>query len=111
MGCDKCDGTTNHVGHGAQTFLYKGMTPKQMAAENISLPNPWNPEPGTLELDPRSKKSLKIEAGCKTPTATPTICDGSLRTANTQAKCGSPEDVYYYSPWRYPGNAPVIDSC
>ena len=23
IGCDKCDGTNNHVGHGFQTFLYK----------------------------------------------------------------------------------------
>ena len=41
----------------------------------------------------------------------PTICKSSLRTVNTQAKCGSPEDFYYWAPWRAPGSAPVIDSC
>jgi len=40
-----------------------------------------------------------------------TICDPSLRTVNTGAECGSDEDVYYYSPWRAPGSAPVFDSC
>merc|ERR1719387_3342407 len=41
----------------------------------------------------------------------PTICDSSLRTVNTQAECGSPEDIYSQSPWRAPGTAPVIDAC
>jgi len=30
---------------------------------------------------------------------------------NIDAPCGSKEDVTYYAPWRYPGAAPVIDSC
>lgn len=110
VGCDRCDGTSNHVGHGGQSFLYKGMNHTEMLARNISLPNPWNPEPGTLTLDPKTKSALKIRAGCDKPNAKPTICDPRLRTANTQAECGGPDDVYYYSPWRYPGNAPVIDS-
>ena len=100
VGCSKCDGTSNHVGHGGQKFLYKGMNHTHMKAHNISIPNPWSPEPGSLVLDPASTKSLKIEAGCKAPTAKPTVCDPRLRTANTQAACGSQEDVYYYSPWR-----------
>ena len=40
-----------------------------------------------------------------------TICDPKQRTVNTAAECGSPEDYYFYSPWRAPGYAPVIDSC
>lgn len=40
-----------------------------------------------------------------------TICDPELRTVNTGAECGSPEDYFFYSPWRAPGHAPVIDSC
>ena len=40
-----------------------------------------------------------------------TICDSTLRTYNTEAECGGPEDYYYYSPWRFPGSAPVFDSC
>ena len=43
------------------------------------------------------------------PTAT--LCDPAKRTVNTAAKCGAPDDWYYYSPWRAPGAAPVFDSC
>ncbi len=51
------------------------------------------------------------------PTAT--ICEPHLRTINTHGaddpkgpnRCGGPEDWYYYSPWRAPGAAPVLDSC
>lgn len=48
---------------------------------------------------------------CKNPIRQPTMCDPNLRTINTNAKCGGPDDYYYYAPWRYPGAAPVIDSC
>ena len=37
------------------------------------------------------------------PTHKPTICDSRLRTINVHAECGSPLDIYYYSPWRAPG--------
>ena len=39
------------------------------------------------------------------------MCDPGLRTVNTGAECGSDKDSYYYSPWRAPGSAPVLDSC
>ena len=39
------------------------------------------------------------------------MCDPGLRTVNTEAECGSDKDSYYYSPWRAPGSAPVLDSC
>jgi len=42
---------------------------------------------------------------------TATVCDPSKRTVNTGAKCGSPEDKYYFSPWRAPGSSPVFDAC
>ena len=29
-----------------------------------------------------------------------TICDPELRTVNTNAECGGPEDFYYFAPWR-----------
>ena len=32
-----------------------------------------------------------------------------LRTLNTGAECGGPEDFWYYAPWRSPGASPVID--
>jgi len=55
--------------------------------------------------------SLSIKANCANPTTNATICDPRLRTANTQAECGSADDFYFFSPWRAPGSAPVIDAC
>jgi len=40
-----------------------------------------------------------------------TICNRELRTYNRDATCNSEEDVYRHNPWRYPGMAPVFDSC
>jgi len=40
IGCDKCDGTQNHVSHGNQAFLYKGLTQGELQAStplHISL--------------------------------------------------------------------------
>jgi len=112
VGCDACDGTTNHVGHGSQQFLYKGMNQSAVIANKITIPDPFNPPAGDMVLDPKSKPALLIKPGCDKPNgAKATICASSLRTANTQAKCGSDDDFYYYSPWRAPGSAPVIDAC
>ena len=44
-------------------------------------------------------------------TATATVCDPAKRTVNTGAVCGAHDDWFYYSPWRRPGTAPVLDSC
>lgn len=108
VGCDKCDGTQNHVGHGSQTFLYKGMTASQLKAQNITI-NPWSPKLGDMKL--KSRAGIKIAPNCDSPKTKPTICDPKLRSMNTQAECGGPDDIYYWSPWRAPGAAPVIDSC
>lgn len=43
--------------------------------------------------------------------ASATICDPSLRTLNIDALCGGDTDWYYFSPWRAPGSAPVLDAC
>ena len=113
-GCDECDGTINHHGRGGQSFLWKGMTQKQINDKKIVIPDLqlFNPAPGDMVLDPATKHTLHPAPGCKTPNGqTPTICKSSLRTVNTQAKCGSPDDIYYWTPWRAPGSAPVIDSC
>ena len=48
---------------------------------------------------------------CKSPIRNATICAKELRTINVDAPCGSELDFFYYSPWRAPGSAPVIDSC
>ena len=112
IGCDRCDGTNNHVGHGNQKFLYKGMTSAQLVKNNITIDNPWNPNPGDMVLDPKTTGGLNPRPNCDlSPRTVATICDPRLRTVNTQAECGSAEDFYYYSPWRAPGAAPVIDAC
>jgi hypothetical protein len=33
-----------------------------------------------------------------------TICNPEHRTYNINATCGGPDDFYFYSPWRYPGD-------
>jgi hypothetical protein len=67
----------------------------------ITIPNPFNPKPGDMVLDPKSKAGLNIKPGCNNPLASGlvSVCASSLRTANTQAKCGAPDDYYFYSPW------------
>jgi len=99
------------VGHGFQKFLYKGMSGATVKAQNLTLDNPWNPAAGDMVLDKSSTKDLEIKANCAAPTTNATICDPNLRTCNTQAECGSKDDFYYFSPWRAPGAAPVIDAC
>lgn len=112
VACEHCDGTTSHVGHGSQSWLYKGMDSATLRAKKIAIPNPFNPAPGDMTLNPKSRAGLSIKPGCDKPNAQKaTICASSLRSANTRAECGTPDDYYFYSPWRYPGSAPVIDSC
>jgi hypothetical protein len=112
VGCDVCDGTTNHVGHGNQRWLYKGMSQAVVTKKKIVIPDPFNPPLGDMVLDPKTFPGLNITPGCAKPNGNKaTVCASSLRTGNTKAKCGSAEDYYFYSPWRYPGSAPMIDSC
>ena len=110
VGCEKCDGTQSHIGHGHQSFLYNGMNSAMLRAHNITI-DPWFPPQGVMELDRSSTAGLDIKPNCDEPTRHPSICDTRLRTANSQAECGSADDIYYWSPWRAPGAAPVIDAC
>eukprot|EP01047_Picozoa_sp_COSAG01_P051586 COSAG01_NODE_5340_length_4324_cov_93.359763_5_plen_186_part_00 len=116
-------GANNHPGHGRQQFLYKNITVAELTKANISVPA-WGLIKGDLTLDPRSfdnpapnqasgKGGLNTTQGLcpNTEKTKATICDSNLRTLNVFAECGSKEDFYYYSPWRAPGTAPVIDSC
>ncbi len=108
IGCEACDGTQNHVGHGSQQFLYKGMSQKELLEKNLTISDPFTSR--FLTLDPKHK-NFTIAPNCENPTTNATICDPRLRTCNTQAECGGPDDFYYYSPWRAPGSAPVLDPC
>jgi hypothetical protein len=82
------------------SFVYTGSKPI----------DPWAPEPGTMVLDPRKPRPV-ARSGCVHRRVNATVCDPRLRTVNIQAACGSPDDIFYFSPWRAPGSAPVIDSC
>jgi hypothetical protein len=48
VGCERCDGTHNHYGHGDQTFLWRGMSRATLQARNLTVPNPWNPPRGEM---------------------------------------------------------------
>ena len=39
------------------------------------------------------------------------VLRAACSTININATCGGEDDWYYYSPWRAPGAAPVMDSC
>ena len=109
IGCDACDGTTNHVGHGGQQFLYMGLNASQIKEANLTIGNPFEPAPGTMVLE--GSYEFNITSNCAAPATKATVCDPRLRTCNTQAACGGPDDFYYHSPWRAPGSAPVVDAC
>ncbi len=91
-----CDGTSNHVGHGDQRFFYEGKTAAQLFASYTILDNPFNPPVGAMTLNPATTKTLDIKPNCDNPKFNSTICDSRLRTANTQAECGSLQDFYFY---------------
>jgi len=103
IGCDACDGNT------------RGPIPSFECVEDqskdscdvVPTPNhqikfgPQAPVCGPLAPQPRAPGN----------SMNATICDPKLRTVNTGAECGGSEDFFFYSPWRAPGYAPVIDSC
>lgn len=76
-------------------------------------PPSWGSE--GIVVDPNFVKNFNRSAlrpsTLKYPERNATICDSRLRTLNVLAECGSPEDFWYYAPWRSPGRAPVTDSC
>lgn len=105
ISCDTCDGSTGQVIH--PQFIYTGTgNPPSFTGEGIVHDPKQNLS--AMAWRPDGDRRLSI---CKTPKHNATICDPKLRTINADAPCGSPEDVYYFAPWRYPGAAPVIDSC
>jgi len=90
IGCDQCDGST------------RGPIPAFSG-------EPLKPIPG--HIDSGTKKLVSSEPICGAKALNATVCDPRQRTVNTGAECGSADDFYYYSPWRRPGSAPVIDTC
>lgn len=105
IGCPECDGSSDHYGHGSAgtpmpSFIYTGPKP---------IP-PWTAPAGTMVLDPTKPRPVPRSICGNRRRTNATICDPRLRTINVQAQCGSSDDIFYFSPWRAPGSAPVIDS-
>lgn len=96
IGCEKCDGSTRGP--------IPGFMPNGTGFDQHLAPIPGHIDSGT-------KRNVSKEPVCGPDAMPATICDPKQRSVNTGAECGSPEDFYYYSPWRAPGYAPVIDSC
>jgi hypothetical protein len=97
IGCERCTGNSQ--------LLVK----KADFAQTGSLSG-WGGENLVFANTSANEAALFGTATCEHP-AKATICDKRLRTLNTNAECGAADDVFYYNPWRYPGSAPVIDSC
>lgn len=104
IGCDQADGVTGQkLPCCTEKFLYKGNgTVPSWGGEGIV------PDPKFLASFNRSAVRPKYVAF---PDREPTVCDKNLRTINTNAECGAPDDFWYHNPWRYPGISPVIDAC
>ena len=106
ISCDECDGQTGQVVHPRFVHSGKGEIPA-WGGEGIS-PDPAQKSPVSVGARPDKSTRLSI---CKNPKRNATICDPKQRTMNVDAQCGGPHDATYFAPWRYPGSAPVIDSC
>ena len=126
---DECDGNTGQVIKAKWHYVGPAGQNNGWTSEGIEL----MPPPASEYMSPAAS-SIAGRKG-KKPLRNATLCDPNLRTVNTHAECecphrlcaaqkcggtpltkplllagGSQEDVYYYSPWRAPGAAPVIDS-
>eukprot|EP01050_Picozoa_sp_SAG11_P017605 SAG11_NODE_2556_length_3223_cov_1.668054_3_plen_394_part_00 len=137
ISCDECDGQTGQVVH--PRFVHKGSgeipswggeglspDPKQKSAvsptarpdkstrlsicktpkHNATI---CQPELRTMNVDaPWWVRSLSLARSGAEPAAQlshPSVCSQLRR------RSGSAADATYFAPWRYPGSAPVIDSC
>lgn len=95
IGCDKCDGATRGP---IPTFLCKGTNANKTNCSLVPSNNNTH-----MQFGPKAPI-------CSKPLSA-TVCAPDQRTVNTQAECGGDDDYFYYSPWRRPGSAPVIDAC
>mmetsp|Transcript_31562 Transcript_31562/g.87000 ORF Transcript_31562/g.87000 Transcript_31562/m.87000 type:complete len:412 (+) Transcript_31562:58-1293(+) len=104
IGCDVCDGSTR--GPVPVFQCVEGQNPESCHVVPLRRPHPIQFGPQAPICGPKAPKPRAAGASMNA-----TICDPLQRTVNTAAECGSPEDYFFYSPWRAPGFAPVIDSC
>jgi hypothetical protein len=90
VGCDHCDGSS------------RGPIPTGDSKKPVT-----NPPTGIG----RNKVGPNGVVCAKSNGVKPTMCDPNHRTVNINATCGGATDWYFYSPWRAPGAAPVMDPC
>jgi len=103
IGCDACDGNTRgpiprfdpSTGEPLLNFTDAALCAK-LGKPKGCLPGAKQPVCDTTRDPPRHVA---------------TNCAPGGRTVNTNATCGAAGDVYYFSPWRFPGAAPVLDPC
>jgi len=98
-GCDACDGST------------RGPIPRFDPKTGAPLVNHTDPALCKKMGEPIGCFTGAKQPVCKGNTHAATNCDPSTRTVNRGAKCGAVDDFYYFSPWRAPGSAPVLDPC
>ena len=101
IGCDQCDGSTR----GPIPSFNCNKTTCTPTGKNIQF-GPQAPICGPNGVPQPGSPNLKGKGSMNA-----TICDPMERTVNTAAECGSPDDYFFYSPWRAPGYAPTIDPC
>ena len=69
------------------------MSQAEVTKNHVIIPDPFNPKAGDMMLSPQSKPNLHIHPGCaKSNGGKATVCASSLRTANSQAECGTPDE-------------------
>ena len=105
IGCDECDGDTRGPIPSfrcTDTKCTPTGKPRPGWTPTAATPGPKAPICGPLAPPGSRVRGRGMNA---------TMCDPTHRTINTAAPCGGADDFYFFSPWRAPGYAPVIDSC
>lgn len=107
--CDSCDGNTRGP---VPKFIFADGEPPEdwdvWGAPGL-VPDPRYPQPNHFGNSTPVSPGGSGQTICPSRKPKATICEPALRTININAPCGSSSDYYYYSPWRAPGSAPVLD--
>jgi hypothetical protein len=107
--CDSCDGNTR--GPVPKFIFADGEPPEDWDVWGVPglVPDPRYPQPNHFGNSTPVSPGGSGQTICPSRKPKATICEPALRTININAPCGSSSDYYYYSPWRAPGSAPVLD--
>jgi hypothetical protein len=111
IGCDACDGVTGQkIPCCTKKFHYKGYNGSEHPGSGWNAFTSENIVPDADYVASFNRSAMRPST-LKFPERKATICEKSLRTVNTNAECGAPDDFWYHHPWRYPGISPVTDAC